>query len=63
MMIGSAIKDFDLTGLVNSSSDALKKRPSFKVANVKPLVFDLHVIVENRICCSVHVDDKSTPIN
>jgi hypothetical protein len=38
----------------------LQKRPGFEVANEKTFVFDLNIIVENRVRRSVYVDDKDS---
>ena len=44
------------------SSDAFRIAAGFKVANEKPFVLDLDIVVENDVRRSVHVDDKPASI-
>ena len=46
----------------NVLARSFQNRAGFKVANEKPLALDLDIVVENHGRRSVHVDDKSAPI-
>ena len=62
-MTGSKAKEFKAGQLLQLIDGVFEKRPGVRIANEKPSILNIDVLVENGIGRGIRVDDKSVLVD